>query len=113
MIAVEALADAVDQFQRLFRYPTPERTDDERFGATLASFPGQPVILAEPIDQTSWIADRLDRYRAAPCAYLIGTSDFETARAEFSVTGTAEWFGSTVGWLDADELDRRIGLIGD
>lgn len=113
VIAVEELSDAIDQFQHLFDYPTPRQSESETFGAVLASFPGQPVILAEPLDETSWIANRLRQYQSAPCAYLIGTSDFDMARTDFSISGISEWFGTMVGWFNSDELNQRLGIIQD
>lgn len=110
VVAVENLDEAIDQFRRLHSYPAPRRADHESFGAVLASFPGRPVILAEPLKAT-WLADRLNRYPSSPCAFLLGTRDFTTATAEYELTGVSEWFQSQVGWFDSPELDRRIGVI--
>lgn len=110
VLAVADLDAAVDQFRRLHRYPSPTRSVAEPFGATLASFPGKPAVLAEPLGETR-IADRLERYRSCPCAYLVESPDFDATEREYPLTGLTEWFGHRIGWFDAPELDQRVGVI--
>ena len=111
VVAVADLDDAIDQFRRLHSYSEPRRADHESFGAALASFPDQPVILAEPLNDATRIADRLHSYPSCPCAFLVGTDDFAAATTEYELTGVSEWFDSQVGWFDSPEFDRRIGVI--
>lgn len=111
VIAVEDVDEATDQFQRLHDYPSPLRADHEAVGATLVSFPDTPVILAEPLDDTTWIANRLSQYQSRPCAFLLGSSDFAATTAEYQLTGFSAWFGSQVGWFDSPKLEHKIGVI--
>lgn len=112
VIAVTDLDDATEQLCRLHEYPSPKRTVHKDYGATLASFPAQPVTLAEPLDETSWLSDRLRQHREGPCTVLIGSEDFSTAETTYRVTESMEWFTSQLRWFDDPELRRRLGIVG-
>lgn len=111
VVAVEDVAEATDRFRQVYRFPTPRRAESEQFGARLASFPGQPLVLAEPFEETNWIGDRLDRFGAGPCAHLIGSSDFPETENEFPLTGVSEWFDRRIGWFDSESLVSRLGVV--
>lgn len=111
VVAVADLEDAVEQFRRLHGYPAPQRTDNEAFGATLASFPGEPVTLAEPLDDSTRLAERLDEFQPGPCAVLLGSADFAASTTEYPVTDSSEWFGSRLAWFDEPELEHRVGVV--
>lgn len=111
IVAVEDIATAADRFRQVYRFPSPRRTESEKFGARFAAFPGQPLVLAEPSDETNWIGDRLERFGERPCAYLIGSSDFHETESEFPLTGVSEWFDRRIGWFDSESLVRRVGVV--
>lgn len=117
VLAVSDLDRAVEQFRRVYGFPTPERWTDESFAASLATFPGQPVTLAEPLDETSWLVDRLRAVGSGPCAYLLGSDDLDAAADTYALSSPATWGGESSGptrhvaWFDADELRQRVGVV--
>jgi hypothetical protein len=99
--------------RRVYDWPTPQIKDDPIFGATLADFTGTPATLATPLSGQAWLTERLTRFDESPCAYLIGTSDFEAAYKQFDVTEPVEWFGRQAVWFNPDKLDGiRLGIVG-
>lgn len=111
VVAVDDLDATAEEFRQLYRLPTPRRTAHPTFGARLALFPGQPVTLATPSDDASWLADRLDRYGNGPCAFLLGSYDLDRAAAEYPLADPISWGGRRVAWFDADWADRRLGVV--
>lgn len=111
VVAVADADAASEQFQRLHSYPSPRYSVQESFGARLASFPGRPVILAEPLEESTDLARRLERHGTRPCAVLLGTADAGRTRAEYPLTDANDWFDATVRWFERTELDRRLGVI--
>lgn len=111
VIAVANIDEIVTQFQQLYSIPSPQVTSCDEFGATLASVPDHPMIFAEPVDDTIWVADRVEQFPGWACAFLLGSSDFTASTTEFPITCQTDWFGSHVGWFDAPELTQRVGVI--
>ena len=93
-LAVQDLDAAIAQFQKAYGLGAPQRHDDLALGAKLAIFDGTPVVLAAPADAHSWIAQRLERFGEAPCAFVLG-------RAKPS---------KEITWLDASRLGWRLGF---
>lgn len=108
IIGVETMEP--DSFRRLYRFPTPVERTYEEWNATIGSFPGQPVSLAEPRGN-GWLADRLDRIGQAPCAFLLGTRDLEAIQSAFPLSDPGEWFGQRVAWFETDRLAGSLGVI--
>lgn len=112
IIAVKSLPETSAEFQRLYGWVTPQRANNAHFGANLAHFPGSPVTLAAPLEDDNWLAARLARFDESPCAYLIGTTDFEAACQQFDLLPPVDWFGRQVAWFDPAKLNGvRLGLI--
>jgi hypothetical protein len=111
VVAVESLDETGSLFRRFHGYPTPRRTDDESLDARLAWFPGRPAMLAAPLADDGWIAERLEQFGPGPCAFLIGTEDIGVAADVVPLTGRTEWAGRGVAWLDADPFVRRLGVV--
>lgn len=113
VVLVEDLDSAVEQFKRLYRLPSPLRTDVPRFGARLASFPGQPVTLATPLDDERGerLAERVGTYGECPCACLLGVEDLGDARARYPVRDPNPWVEGEVAWFDSPMLGQSLGVI--
>jgi catechol 2,3-dioxygenase-like lactoylglutathione lyase family enzyme len=112
VLGVTDLDSAIALYRKAYAWPEPKIEDHKDFGSTLAYFPGTPVVLAAPLDQTSWLAERLNKFEGGPVAYLLGTSDFRTATTKFKLTNSTEWFHRNVAWFDQDKLlGVRIGLV--
>jgi hypothetical protein len=111
VVCVSGLDGAAERFASFFEAGTPERTTHEGFGAGLARFADAPVTLAEPLSDTSWLADRLDRFGPRPCAYLLGSDDPEATADRIDLGGSEPWFDEAVRWIDLD-VAGRIGVLG-
>ena len=105
VIAVKDLDLSVRQFQRAYGFDAPQRQDAPDFGARLAWFSGTPVVLATPLSQQSWLAERLRRFGESPAAFVIG--------AQRGLTGSgrpSQWFGKSVLWADSSRLGWHLGF---
>ena len=100
VIAVKDLNAAAGQFRRAYGFSEPQTQDDAAFGAKLAWFPGTPVVLAAPLNSTSWLVDRLRQFGESPCAFILRWTDDVRA---------SRWFGKAVTWVDMDQLGWRLG----
>ena len=111
VLGVADLEAAAALFRRLYGWPPPRRSDDAEFGARLAGFDGTPVILAAPLNGHAWLAERLARFGPSPCAYLLGTQDFEAAQQRYGLVRDSAWFGRRLAWLDPARLHGfRVGV---
>ncbi len=99
VVAVRNLDDAIARYRQAYGLPVPERQEDPAFGATLASFPGTPVVLATPISPRSWLSARLQLFGDAPCAFVLG-----------KVSGPVRF--EHISWLDSAKLGWRLGIAG-
>jgi hypothetical protein len=104
VIGVKDLDTAVAEYRRAYKLPAPERQDDADFGAKLAWFSGTPVVLAAPLDSTSWLNDRLQNFGEAPCAFILG------AKAGRGSRPPSKWFGAAIFWSDEAQLGWRLGV---
>lgn len=111
VIAVKDIDEAIEKFNRLYAFPSPDREVNEEFGAALARFPGEPTILAEPLDDATWLASRVAAYPSYPCSFLLQTADFTVSTREFPVTDSIEIFGSRTAWFDSPVLVHKIGMM--
>jgi len=112
ILGVAYLADSIDLFRRVYGWSAPQLRDDSAFQARLAHFAGTPVTLAASLVKDDWLAVRLARFGPSPCAYLLGTNDFETAKLSFGLISPADWFGRPVAWFDPGRLNGvKLGVI--
>lgn len=109
VLAVDDLEQTVELFRESYRFPRPLADHVEPFG-TVASFPGQPVALAEP-DGDGWLADRLEHYPAGPCACLLATADLEAVRAAHPVAESASWPDGRFAFFDSERFGARLGVV--
>ena len=113
ILGVEDLEPAITLFRQVYGWPGPLRQDNPAFGAKLAYFSGTPVILAAPLAGHLWLPQRLARFGESPCAYFIGTDDFEMACDHFGLTKAGLWFHRPVAWFDPVSLNGlKLGIIG-
>jgi len=103
VIAVRDLKQSIARYRNAYGLPEPVQQVDRSFGARLASFTGTPVVLAVPLNATSWLTARLDKFGEGPCAFLLGGKKDKAA-------SQTRWFGANVSWLDAAKLGWRLGV---
>jgi len=112
VLGVRDLDASIALFRRVYSWPAPTVEQHPDFGAKLAYFEGTPVILAVPLAQNSWLSERLARFGQSPIAFLLGTRNFKTTSARFSLPSATQWFNRKVSWFDPDKLHGvRLGVI--
>jgi hypothetical protein len=95
VIAVRDLKKSVARYRQAYALPVPQNQDDQTLAAHLATFAGTPVILAEPLNSQSWIAQRIDQFGEGPCAFILAS---QKAGA------------TTTRWLDTQKLGWHLGI---
>lgn len=103
VVGVHDLEGAIAQYRKAFQLPAPLRRKDAKFGADLAWFEGTPVVLAQGIDDSSWLSRRTREYGDAPSAFIL--------TAGSGMAGSpSKWFGRSVVWADDAKLGWRLGF---
>jgi hypothetical protein len=109
VVAVDELDGAVRTFRDRYRFPEPVRESVASLGV-VASFPGRSVALATP-DETDWLTERLECFRACPCACLLATDDLDGASEEYPLRNAVSWPDGRVAFFDSDVLGHRLGVV--
>jgi len=104
VVGVSNLDEAIDQYRRAYKLDAPRRQIDEDFGAELAWFENTPIILAEGLGATSWLARRTASVGDAPCAFILAGSGGPMDAKP------ASWFGRTIIWANETRLGWRLGF---
>jgi hypothetical protein len=90
IIAVRDLEASIERYRQAYALSEPARQTDARLGAHIAKFAGTPVILAAPLETSSWIAKRIEKFGEGPCAFVLaGKTDF---------------------WFDPQKLSWHLGV---
>lgn len=103
VIAVRNLDDAIAKYQKAYGVPKPIKQVDAEFGAQLALLGSGTVVLAAPLNGSSWLAERIDQFGEAPCAFILGARDM----GKWKAAKRAKWFATEIGWLD---VGWRLGV---
>ena len=108
VIGVKNLPDEIAQYRRAFGLPAPRLERNIEFRATMAWFEGTPIVLAQGVDESSWVTRRVREYGEAPVAFVL-----KAGHAAPEVHSKAEhWFSRPVLWLNVKQLGWRLGLEG-
>ena len=106
VIAVRNLDEAVKRYRQAYGIPPPIKQVDAGFGAHLALLGGTPVVLAQPLTADSWLAERLEHFGEAPCAFVLGAR----RPGRYQAASRTRWFGAELGWLDSEKVGWRLGF---
>ncbi|MCU1235783.1 MAG: hypothetical protein JWP63_3750 [Candidatus Solibacter sp.] len=106
VVAVRNLDEAIKLYHQAYGEPPPIKQVDTGFGAYLALLGNLPVVLAQPLNAGSWLTGRLEQFGEGPCAFVLAA----VSPAHFQAASKSRWFGSEVGWLDAEKLGWRLGI---
>lgn len=106
VIAVRNLEDAVKRYRQAYGLPEPLKEVDAVFGAQVASFGTEPVILAQPLVTPSWISARIEQFGEGPCAIVLGGA----RRAHFAAAAKSHWMGTEIAWFDPGKLGWHLGF---
>jgi Glyoxalase-like domain len=113
VLAVNDLKASADRFGKAYGWSEPLIETHSEFGAKMAYFPGEPVLLVAPADNKSWLNQRLQKFGETPVAFLLATQDFNAATKKYRLSGSKMWFAQRVAWFDATKLKGvRLGVIG-
>jgi Glyoxalase-like domain len=105
VVGVHDLEGAIAQYRKAFHLTAPLRQKDAKFGADLAWFEGTPIVLAQGVDDSSWLSQRVREYGDAPVAFIL------TAAADgVTVSPISVWFGRSIVWADDAKLGWRLGF---
>jgi hypothetical protein len=113
VVGVTRLEPAIAQFRKAWGWGAPGVESDPAFGARLAYFPGEPVVLAQALSKKgSAIAYRVKRFGEGPVAILIGVQDFGAAKSRFELVDETTWFSKKIAWFPSTRLrGARIGVV--
>jgi len=106
VIAVRDLQSSVARYRKALDLPEAQRQSDTELGAELAWFSNTPVILAAPLNSRSWLAQRVNAFGEAPCAFVLG----RRGAGKHDGARTSVWFGRTITWFDQEKLGWRLGV---
>jgi len=96
VVGVRDLEGAIAQYRKAFRLPAPLRQRDAKFGADLAWFEGTPIVLAQGLNDSSWLSRRVREYGDAPAAFILKTA--------------GGGVGRSIVWADEAKLGWRLGF---
>ena len=106
VIAVRDLRASVQRYRTAFALPAPIEQVDADFRAHLALFTGTPVVMATPLNASSWLATRLEQFGEGPCAFILGAR--KTRRYE--VASKSRWAMAEISWFDTAKLGWHLGF---
>ncbi|MGA2134117.1 MAG: VOC family protein [Bryobacteraceae bacterium] len=104
VIAVHDLEAAIKQYRQAYELPAAIKQVDTAFGAHLAILGAAPVVLAQPLTQDGWLAQRLAQFGEGPCAFVLSQR-----RGRPQPASETRWFGVKISWFDAKALGWRLG----
>jgi hypothetical protein len=111
VLAVRDREASASLFARRHRLATPVSASGPFEGFTLV--PGSPLGFVAASDSQA-CGERIERVGEGPCAYLLGTDDYEAASARFSLTDAVP-FGPDgerrVAWFDHETFRGRLGVV--
>ena len=108
VIAVHDLEASLKRYSQAYGTPPAIKQVDQAFGAHLALLGGAPVVLVQPLNADSWLAERLERFGEAPCAFVL-----DQRRGKYRAAAQTRWFGMRISWFDAQKLGWRLGFESD
>lgn len=111
ILGVEDLEASQDLFRRVYSWSAPEIEPHTGFGARLAHFKEQPVILATPLED-NWLSRRLNQFGESPCAFLLGSRDWHASIQNRPLAFPESWLDHQVAWFEtAGFAEVRLGVI--
>ncbi len=100
VIAVRDLKASSARFRQAYALGAPVELEDAKFGARVAVFAGTPVVLAEPLNPQSWIAERIEHFGEGPCAFVLGKRE----------NGAGEGGWKAISWFDSARFGWHLGF---
>ncbi|HZD58180.1 MAG TPA: hypothetical protein VE136_15725, partial [Anaerolineales bacterium] len=112
ILGVQNLDEGIDLFRGVYDWSAPEFEEQAEFGARLAAFPGEVVVLAQPLEDNC-LQSRLSRFGESPCGFLIGSRNLDETFQKRGRMRGPDWFQQSVAWFDREQLNgTRLGVTG-
>lgn len=112
ILGVQDLDDGIDLFRNVYDWPAPEVEEQAEFGARLAGFGGEVVMLAQALED-NWLQSRLSKFGESPCGFLIGSRNLEETFQKRELISGPAWFHKSIAWFDRKQLNgTRLGVTG-
>lgn len=110
ILGVPDIDAAIEEFEAAFEMSDPRRGENEMLSATVASFPRQPIALAEPREE-GWLTDRITEFGPRPVGYLLAYEGDSVPESEDGSVGS--FMNRSVEWLPVTEpVGRRyVGVV--
>lgn len=102
ILGVRSLVAAAADFKRWAGWGAIQLSVDAMIGAKLAHFPGQPFVLAEPLEGDGWLTRRLDDLGECPCGVILGSNEMDESLARLPLGSEQVWFGQRMAWFEQD-----------
>jgi hypothetical protein len=64
------------------------------------------VVLAAPLNASSWLTQRIERFGEGPCAFVLGYR----MQGGYKAASETRWFGAQVEWFDTQKLGWHLGF---
>ena len=106
VIAVRNLDDAIQRYRQAYGVPRPIKQVDKSLQVHLALMGDLPVVLAQPLNAGSWLAERIERFGEGPCAFVLAAAN----PGHFQAAAKTRWFGAEISWFDEEKLGWRLGF---
>jgi glyoxalase-like protein len=106
VIAVRDLRASVQRYRDAYALPSPIEQVDTGFGAHLALFTDNPVVLAAPLHADSWLATRLAQFGDGPCAFILRARK----KGRYQIAGKTRWAMADISWFDSAKLNWHLGF---
>lgn len=90
----------VEGFETLFDTDRSTTVERPSLGIRITFFEDVTAAVATPLDDDSWLADRVATHGTLPCAYLLDLADRERALDRFEIAESTDWVDGTVHWFD-------------
>lgn len=106
-----ARSDAlVDGFETVFDSRRSSTVEYPDLGVQITHFEEAPVGVAVPLEEQTWLGERVETHGTLPCAYLLDATSETVALDRFTISGTTEWTGGTVHWIDVS-VGGKVGIF--
>lgn len=106
VVAVRNLDDAIKRYHEAYGEPPPIKQVDKEFGGYMALLGNLPVVLAQPLNASSWLNDRIEKFGEGPCAFVLAAVN----PGHFQAASKTRWFGAEVSWFDPGKLGWHLGF---
>jgi len=111
VIAVRDLKASIARYRQAYALAAPLEQEDASFGAHLAQFAGTPVVMAAPLNATSWVAQRIEHFGEGPCAFVLGRAQGSVKKSRaYQTVAKSRWFGAGISWFDTAKLGWHLGF---